>query len=285
MSKLVSSVVVCLLILSLILPHTSEACQLALHATTTSGTVSRTTPTPPATETIALVSTRTVVLTPAVTPAVAGSAAVKVDTLNLRAGPGTEYHTQGKLTRGARVQVVGEVGGCAWLQVVTPAGQQGWIAGNQRYIALDTACSAVPDGHYRPLTGIIRSHVKKPGLGKLQIQNKSVDGVAILTDLKDAPVMAAYVRGADEDNKQKGEAVTLTGIPDGVYRLYFAHGKQWNGNEKKFEESVERQRFEDIFKFETKGGMYTVWEVTLFPVTGGNATSEQVGESDFPVLD
>jgi hypothetical protein len=217
---------------------------------------------------------------PAVTPSAPISATIKTDALNLRAGPGVEYPTLKKLGQGEQVRVVGQFDGCAWLQVVTTADQQGWISGAQGDASLNAACSALPDGHFRPLTGLVRTYVEAAGQGKLLIKNGTDgDGVAILADLSGTPepVMAAYIRAGDQ--------YEMTGIPNGVYRLYFAHGELWNANAREFEEPVDRQRFEDTFRFETTGLTYTVWEVTLYAVAGGTAESEHVEKPKFPKLD
>jgi len=60
-------------------------------------------------------------------PADARNAVVTGSVVNLRAGPGTQHPIVGQLQRGTRVEVL-EVSG-DWMQVRTPAGQVGWMAG------------------------------------------------------------------------------------------------------------------------------------------------------------
>jgi hypothetical protein len=40
--------------------------------------------------------------------------------------------------------VSGQTGDCAWLQVVAPDGQQGWISGDPQFTNLGAACAEVP---------------------------------------------------------------------------------------------------------------------------------------------
>lgn len=68
--------------------------------------------------------------------------------LNVRAGPGTGFGTVGALARDDALEVVGQSGDCAWLQVRTTAGLEGWVAhvlGGTEYTALNIPCDSVPE--------------------------------------------------------------------------------------------------------------------------------------------
>ncbi len=90
------------------------------------------------------VVTQTLVVTPTAT-AVPAEAVVQTDVLNLRAGPGTSFDRIATLSQGNRLTVTGQVDACAWLQVITPTGGQGWVAGTTQYVTLSVACTTIPD--------------------------------------------------------------------------------------------------------------------------------------------
>lgn len=70
-------------------------------------------------------------------------------------------------------------------------------------------------------------------------------------------------------------------IGDGSYRLYFTRGQDWDKAARQFTANVTRQRFEDILTF---GGRTGGYEVTLYGVAGGNATTENAPAGQFPDL-
>jgi serine protease Do len=73
------------------------------------------------------------------------TATVMVKALNLRNGPGTNYRRVGALNQGDELQVQGQVNDCAWLFVVAPDGQNGWVSGAAQYVTLNAACDAIPE--------------------------------------------------------------------------------------------------------------------------------------------
>lgn len=60
-------------------------------------------------------------------------AEVKVNTLNVRQGPGTSYAVLGVVHRGDRCAVIGQEKN-GWLPITTPDGQAGWISGDAQYV-------------------------------------------------------------------------------------------------------------------------------------------------------
>jgi hypothetical protein len=40
--------------------------------------------------------------------------------------------------------VTGQTGDCAWLRVVAPDGQQGWVSGDPQFTRFDAACAEAP---------------------------------------------------------------------------------------------------------------------------------------------
>lgn len=123
----------------------------------------------------------------------------------------------------------------------------------------------------------------REGYGGLIIENGlQWDAIVILSKLENPkkPLLSVYVRSSD--------SYTIDGIPDGVYMLYFAVGKDWNSDSKKFTITNEYRRFDEELKFKTtiigNKVYYDTYTVTLHPVMGGTATTEEVDETNFPKL-
>jgi len=120
------------------------------------------------------------------------------------------------------------------------------------------------------------------GYGELTIENGlDWDAIIILSESykPDLALISVYI--------QAGDTYTITGIEDGIYILYYALGKDWDSNSKKFRIKEEYARFEEEFEFETTGITYityTTYTVTLYPVVGGTARTEYVSEEEFPKL-
>jgi hypothetical protein len=80
--------------------------------------------------------------TPSPTPSPA-LATVITDRLNLRSGPSTDVTRITVVTRGMQLTVEGQVENCAWLQVVAPDGQRGWVSGDPQFTDLSVECAAI----------------------------------------------------------------------------------------------------------------------------------------------
>jgi hypothetical protein len=227
------------------------------------------TPTPTKTPTATPTKTPTPTATSTPTP----DAIVIGNAVNVREGPGTEYSQQGQFNQNEELDIIGQFEDCAWLQVNSRnQSLAGWVSGDTRYVELQTNCGTIPEGTFRPLTGIIKPNQRGGGYGELTIDNGTTrDGVVILT-FNDTAVMAVYIRSSD--------SFTMQGIRDGTYYLYFSTGEEWNGRE--FTVDPSRQRFEDAFEFTTGATTYTTWSITLHGVAGGTASAENVSESEFP---
>ena len=59
---------------------------------------------------------------------------VKVPTLNLRQGPGTNYAVVGKLTQGAQAAIIGRNAAGTWYQVRPTGGGTGWVTGAPAFV-------------------------------------------------------------------------------------------------------------------------------------------------------
>ena len=213
--------------------------------------------------------------TPTSTPTPAPDAVVVASTLNLRAGPSTDYSVLGQLAADDGLEVWGQYRDCAWLQVLVPGEGIGWVAGGGQYVRLDIPCDAIPDGTFRPFTGPVLPARAGGGKGRLTVQNGTeTDGVVIMTRADERPLASAYIRA--------GDSYAFTGIPDGTYTLFFSTGEQWNGNAGRFTAAARYRRFDDPLAFTTTATTYSIWNVTLHGVAGGTASAADVPPDEFP---
>jgi hypothetical protein len=144
-------------------------------------------------------------------------------------------------------------------------------------LLLPTATQVVRSGA-RPGGGSIILD-ERPGSGKgvLKIENGTEsDGVVILTHNDDQPVVAIYVRSTS--------TAQLNGVPDGVYYVYFTTGTGWDEVNKTFIETSTYQRFDDTLDFTSSSSQYSIWTLTLQPVTGGTASTSSIDPANFPRL-
>ncbi|MBB4751711.1 hypothetical protein [Actinoplanes lobatus] len=112
------------------------------------------------------------------------------------------------------------------------------------------------------------------GSGQLKVDNgNAVDTVVKLVKVgAKKPTVAVYIRG----NKK----VTTGRIKDGTYQVYLASGVDWDG--KRFTRDCAFSKFDDSLKFTTTSRQYTIWELSLKEVFGGNASSSDVDPDEFP---
>jgi hypothetical protein len=134
------------------------------------------------------------------------------------------------------------------------------------------------------------------GLGKLVLQNKKndVDAVVVLTSTSSRkPLLAVYAH--------RKKDCTVTGIPNGTYRVYYWLGSDWNRHMHGFLTTVDRGRYKDPLEYSTTSWtarwsdafynysqqrtQYTGWTLTLYGVEGGTAHTAAVSESEFPKVD
>jgi hypothetical protein len=215
---------------------------------------------------------------------------VKVDTLNVRGGPGTVYDVVGSAHQGDKLRVIGQANDCGWLKVVVATKPQEWVSGKSDYVSLNVPCAGIPTAPIPPTptplprrlaTGTLVWNSWRSGLGKLTIENgRTLDAVAVLTMLDRVPVVAVYVRG--------GDSFTISDIGDGTYHLYFTIGEDWDGGSARFTRQSRFLRFEDPLTFITTwvpwGRQYTVYQVTLHGVPSGTARTVPVDAGQFPDL-
>jgi hypothetical protein len=115
------------------------------------------------------------------------------------------------------------------------------------------------------------------GDGELQIKNgTNLDAVAKLINGGTSggkSILTVYIKA--------NSTYTMRDISDGIYWLVFAQGSDWDSTSQKFKRNTQYSAFEDTFDFITTYSEYTIFEVTLNPVVGGTAETNDVPASQF----
>lgn len=126
-------------------------------------------------------------------------------------------------------------------------------------------------------TGTILKRTLVKGVGTLEIDNK-VDSDAVISLARTSniqeSILKIYIRAADK--------YTISDIPDGTYIICYMSGKNWNSDVNKFSTINEISRFDKELIYNGSGNYIISWIVTLYPVAGGNATTTNIPESEFP---
>jgi len=154
-------------------------------------------------------------------------------------------------------------------------------AGRHTVVAGDIETELVVWRIERPANGKILVNKLGGGMGRFKITNGGDrDGVVILarTSAPRKSLLAVYVRA--------GKSATIRGIKDGTYVVYFTLGRRWDAYSRRFTADQEKRRFTDPIRFKTTrvsgGTRYTIWSISLEAVPGGNASTDPIGEDDFP---
>ena len=121
------------------------------------------------------------------------------------------------------------------------------------------------------------------GLGELKIKNGgSLDAIAKLVNTAlNKSVFTVYIKA--------NSTYTISKIKDGNYKLFFNLGNDWDTEIKAFTVNSGYEVFEELFNFTTReyeegnyiNTKYSTFEVTLNPVIGGNAETENVNPAEF----
>ena len=115
---------------------------------------------------------------------------------------------------------------------------------------------------------------KRSGQAELAIDNGGSTDAVVTLSRGDKPAIAVYVR--------KGKDVTVKGVPDGNYTVYFTGGSGWDEDARGFARKCAFQKFEDKLPFETTSAGWRNWRISLSKVIGGNARTNDVNPDDFP---
>lgn len=215
--------------------------------------------------------------TPLSTPTPPFDALINVPVLKVYAEPVITDDAIYEYTGQDHLGIIGRNRDCSWVQVLTPLGDTGWVNTQLNRITLITPCESLAHGYARPRNGaIIFNNFQKNGYGQLKVDNgQEQDGYVILTDLENNPLLGSYIHA--------GEEYTILDIPDGTYLVYFTSGDVWDLVVEQFSENVTYIKFQDSMEFQTISTSYILWSITLHPVEGGGASTEQLEPAEFPV--
>ena len=109
--------------------------------------------------------------------------------------------------------------------------------------------------------------VQTAGDSNFYIVLKPIDGEAISNG---AMSFLASARSAEVD------------VPLGTYAIYYAYGPDWYGKEYKFGESTEYFKCNETFEFTADDEMVYGWTLTLYKVSNGNMSTDEVSKDYFP---
>lgn len=86
----------------------------------------------------------------------------------------------------------------------------------------------------------------------------------------------------------KNNTVTIEGISQGYYKIRVLYGNDWNpqrdnpcGHKGYFDSDVYFSEFDGTEYFEDSYDGYTIAKVTLYTVSGGNASTSRINQSEF----
>ena len=146
---------------------------------------------------------------------------------------------------------------------------------------LPSSVPTIPKTPYRYLpngTVLFKSSSSFGGPGILTISNGSgSDAVIKLITSGGKKVYSVYIRA--------NNSYSIKNIDDGIYRLLFSFGSDWDSSQKKFLVNQSAQSFDDTFDFQAtrdeSGVEYDNISITLNPVVGGNATANPIDPTTF----
>jgi hypothetical protein len=129
----------------------------------------------------------------------------------------------------------------------------------------------------RPDNGAVlkRLPVFQGGKGRLTIKlDAGRDAIVKLVKQESTQAsIAVYIRS--------DSTTTVTGIPDGVYRVLYARGDAYNAPSGKFVLNVSAAEFDETIEYATTSTTYSAWTITLYSVAGGNAGSSPLPGDTF----
>jgi hypothetical protein len=196
-------------------------------------------------------------------------ALVKVNGLNVREGPSTQYAPpRTKVQAGAALIVLGQALDQQWILVRLPDGSVGWVSAEPQHVTLSVPLASLPPAYYRPFNGVVQQVGKQNGMGQLTIENqREEDHVVVLTPNND-PFLAIYVRA--------GETVKIDKIPDGIYSVFSTSGTEWDGRGFHNQTSPWIKQYEP-FTFTTYTKDHTLWFTDLTYTLSREVSSTPTG--------
>ncbi|GII84872.1 hypothetical protein Ssi03_28620 [Sphaerisporangium siamense] len=172
--------------------------------------------------------------------------------------------------------VLARLGGTDGYGAVKDAG--GELAAKGDYPA-DVARLKTPKEQSRRLSnGAFIRRGPRGGLGHLIVKNGATSDTVISVVRGKRAVTRFYIR--------KGKNVTVTGVPDGTYKVYYTSGSDWDRRTRAFTRDCLFKKFGKDLAFRTQRTATYIrpmsWTITLRPVIGGNVRSVEVDPEDFP---
>jgi hypothetical protein len=157
------------------------------------------------------------------------------------------------------------------------SGEYSWQAAARGVAGWGAWSSASTFSIPRPDNGAILKRLPtfNGGKGKLTIQmGTGGDAVVKLvkSDSSQASI-AVYIRS--------DSSTTVTGIPDGVYRVLYATGDGYNTLHATFVLNMSAAEFDEPVTYTTTRTSYSTWSITLYSVTDGNATTTPLPGDSF----
>jgi len=133
-----------------------------------------------------------------------------------------------------------------------------------------TSYVSLPNG-----TILFRNAGYLDGLGKLTIENGTgLDAIAKLVNTKtNKSIFTVYMKA--------NSTYVIRNISDGDYKLFFNLGNNWGADIKAFVVNSSYEVFEEPFVFTTSNTQYITFSVTLNPVSGGTAQTNDVNATEF----
>ena len=130
----------------------------------------------------------------------------------------------------------------------------------------------------RPSNGTYLRDGNRGGRAELAIDNGGPADAVVALSKKGKPAISVYVR--------KGRRYTVKNVSDGSYAVFFSGGSGWDGAARAFGRNCTFTRFEDRLKFRTtrdaRGISWQDFRITLQPVIGGTARTDDLDPDDFP---
>jgi hypothetical protein len=130
----------------------------------------------------------------------------------------------------------------------------------------------------RPSNGSYVRDGNRSGRAELAIDNGGSADAVVTLSKEGKPAISVYVR--------KGKAYTVKNVSDGSYAVFFSGGSGWDDAAHAFGKNCSFSRFEDPLRFRTtrdaRGIYWQNFRITLQPVIGGTARTNDVDPGDFP---
>jgi hypothetical protein len=129
-----------------------------------------------------------------------------------------------------------------------------------------------------PSNGTYIRDRNRGGRAELAIDNGGSADAVVTLSKGGKPAIAVYVR--------KGKTYTVRNVSDGSYAVFFSGGAGWDDAAHAFGRNCTFSRFEDPLRFRTtrdaRGIYWQNFRITLQPVIGGTARTDDVDPDDFP---